>query len=155
MLSVDFINYSSSLWMEKIIAEIYMRLYQYAAEDFRSVTDCLTCHQNVQTWMAMTNMSLRNYQVQVQNHSHIGNQGSPTSMPITGMIITTVVPSLLPISTTLRIENLSSNFTIPSANLSYTDLSGDVSTNVVMQSFRRALQIPIQYGPASLAVKVE
>jgi len=155
MLSVKFINYSASLWMERIIAEIYMRSYQYSSEDFRSVSDCLTCHTGVQTWMASTNVSLSTFQTLVQAHVHIGNEGRPTSTSIVPLSLVTIIPSLLPISTTLRIENLGSNFVIPSANLSYNDFSGDVTTNIAIASFRRSLPIPITYGPVSLAVKVE
>ena len=122
MLPIVFIDYASSFWQAKVEAEIYMRLYQYAAEDFRTVADCRVGHTLVNTWMANTNTSIKVYQQQVQSHTHIAPHGA-TSTPISPMQFQQILPPMIPISRTLRPENHFANYVIPGANLSYIDLS--------------------------------
>lgn len=151
-LPVTFIDYASSTWMAAVEAEIYMRIYQYAAEDFRAVTDCKRAHQLVNGWMTSTNSNLQGMKSILQGHIHIAPRG-PTSPPVTSILLTPVSPPPLPLSTTLATENQGANRMVPSATLSYTDLTL-TGINVAQSTFRRALEIPITYGPVSLATKI-
>lgn len=152
-LLITFTDYASSTWMAKVEAEIYMRIYQYAAEDFRSVRDCNTGHRLVNTWMRTTNSSLQSFSGILQAHVHTGAFAGPTTPPVTPVLLVTTPPPPVPISTTLAVENQGSNLMIPSATLSYVDVSLS-GINVAHVTFRRALEIPITYGPVSLAVKL-
>jgi len=151
-LPITFVDYASSTWMAKIEAEIYMRIYQYAAEDFRAVTDCKLAHNLVNGWMKATNSALKSTNFMVQLHTHpVPSLG--TSLLPTPITLTTIPTPALPISTTLATENQSANLMLPSATLSYTDLTLS-GINLATTTFRRALEIPITYGPISLATKI-
>lgn len=150
-LPVVFVDYASSFWQAKTEAEIYMRLYQYAAEDFRTVADCKIGHTLVNTWMTNTNTSMRMYQQQVQAHTHVAPQGA-TSPPVAPAQFQTIPAPPVPISKTLRPENHNGNFVIPASNLSYIDLS-ITGVNIAYPTFRRAEQISIAIGPVSMAIR--
>ncbi|RLA66537.1 MAG: hypothetical protein DRQ78_04100 [Epsilonproteobacteria bacterium] len=152
-LPINFIDYSSSFMMARIEAEIYMRIYQYAAEDFRSTFDCNTAHQRIITWQTQSELSVSNYAAQIAFHIHEAPEG-PTSPPIPQAMYQMVVPALPPLNLTGRIDNIAANFVIPSVTLSYIDLSFR-SFNIYMPTFRRGFQIPIAYGPISLSLKLE
>lgn len=152
-LPVTFIDYASSTWMASVEAEIYMRIYQYAAEDFRAVTDCKRAHQLVNGWMTSTNSNLQGMKGILQAHVHTGAFAGPTSPPVAPILLTPVPPPPVPLSTTLATENQTANLMIPSATLSYTDLTL-TGINIAHSTFRRALEIPLTYGPVSLATKL-
>lgn len=150
---ITFVDYATSALMASLEAEMYMRIYQYAAEDFRAVTDCKTAHTLVNSWMTSTNAALTSTNALVSAHTHSGFLGIPTTPPLSPILLTTIAPPATPISTTLATENQGSNFMLPSVNISYTDLTL-TGVNVGELSFRRALEIPLTYGVISLATKI-
>lgn len=149
-----FINYSSSYWMAKIEAEIYMRVYQYAAEDFRAVSDCKLAHDGVDLWMTATSRAVSSFKDTVVAHTHVGNLGAPTSPPSAPILFIEATNPPGPISTTLASENQDMNYMIASTTLSYTD-NTNYGINIAASSFRRAKVIGIAYGTSSLATKEE
>ncbi|RLA65128.1 MAG: hypothetical protein DRQ78_05535 [Epsilonproteobacteria bacterium] len=152
-LPVSFIDFSSSFMMARIEAEIYMRIYQYAAQDFRATSDCNLAHQAITFWQEETEVAVASYAQSMMLHFHEAPEG-PTSPPIPPVMYPFIPPSLPPINKTGMFDNIAANIVIPSANLSYIDTSFR-SLNITMPNFRRGLQIPIAYGPVSLAVKIE
>lgn len=98
-MSSLFTDTSHSAHMAKQQADLYMRLYQYAAEDFTSVTDMHNFAQDVIRWAKsveerLTRLSegLRNHSHEITPHvhpmphthtipphTHVGNLGSPVS----------------------------------------------------------------------------
>ena len=82
--------------MAKQHAELYMRIYQYAAQDFSSVTDTMNFAKDVIRWAASVEARLTYLGKQLQIHTHQitphvhpfthihtnGNNGSPTGPPI-------------------------------------------------------------------------
>lgn len=145
MASVStFIDYSASYIMLKQHAELYERLYQWAAEDFVTIPDNNIRHEAINAHMLEMNTTL---QIQVglwlDTHVHTSaTPGSPTSPPIVPLVVIYPIPPPLPVNTTGAQDNLTGNFLIPYEYLSYVDLR-DISTNQPISTFRRALEIPI------------
>jgi len=152
-LPVSFIDYSMSFAMLRIEAEIYMRTYQYAAQDFRSTSDCNIGHQAIAFWQEETEASVLNYAQQVSMHIHEAPEG-PTSMPLTPMIYMAAVPSIPPINKTGTYDNIAANVMVPTPTLTYIDLSFR-AFNIAVPNFRRGLMIPWAYGPIALSLKLE
>jgi len=152
-LPINFIDYSSSFMMARIEAEIYMRIYQYAAEDFRATIDCNYAHDRIIAWQGESESSTIAYAAGIAMHTHICPEGG-TSPPIPFTSYAAIPPALPPLNLTGRVDNIIGNVAIPVPTLSYIDLSFR-GLNVSVPSFRRGLQIPIAYGPISLSLKLE
>lgn len=133
-----FIDYSSSSMMSAQEAELYMRIYQYAAEDFRAVTDCTTAHNNVTSYT--TNLATQLMSV-VNTHTHTGNFGAPTSPPMSP--VTPPPAPVVPMSTTGVAENKSGNNVVGSSKVSYIDTRISGSINTIVTYLRRGKPIPI------------
>jgi hypothetical protein len=144
--SVPMVDYSSSQMMAKQKADLYMRIYQYAAEDFRTVADCGTAHQSQAVYNQSIETRVINLTTQISTHTHLVPQSPvgilPSNPPTIPMNWQPGQFPMLPLSTTLRNENLTGNNVIPSIELSYVDNSA-TGTNISYTSFRRALVIPI------------
>lgn len=154
-LVASFIDYSTSFMMARIEAEIYMRIYQYAAEDFRATSDCQQTHAQIQTWQVTTEANVNAFSTNLVSHIHgNGNMGSPTTPPMGLAPYISTPASLIPLNTTARIDNIAANYAIPSVTLSYVDLSMS-GMNFTQPTFRRGFQIPIAYGPISQTLKTE
>jgi len=152
-LPINFVDYSSSFMMARIEAEIYMRIYQYAAEDFRSTADCNYAHDRIITWQSQSESATIAYATEVSTHTHICPEGG-TSPPLPFSSYMAIAPALPPLNLTGRVDNIAGNVAVPIPTLSYIDLSFR-GLNVAVPSFRRGLQIPIAYGPISLSLKLE
>lgn len=156
-LPISFIDHSASAIQAKHEAEIYMRVYQYGAEDFRNVKDCNTCHQGVMKWEASVEQRLTELGAKLVSHIHIVPQAPSGALPSAPTQIDLSwkpqPPAILPISTALVVENMTQNFVIPAANLTYLNLSMKGSMTPVT-TFRRAKQIPIATGVFSGLIKL-
>jgi len=153
-LPIAFIDFSTSFMMARIEAEIYMRIYQYAAEDFRSTADCNFAHQRVIGWQSASEVSTAAFAAQVAFHVHVCPRCGITTPPIPMPTYQMIPPALPPLNLTGRIDNIIANIAIPLPTLSYIDLSFR-SFNIPMPAFRRGLPIPIAYGPIGLGIKIE
>lgn len=151
-LSATFVDYAASSWMAKIEAEIYMRTYQYAAEDFRSVKDCKKAHDNVGDWMDSTNDAISTFKDTVSQHTHIDSQGGPTTTPVSAITFIKALDAKKPESTTKAEENQKNNYMVKAQTLSYQDKTSN-GTNKEADIYRRSKKIEIAYGVKSLAVK--
>ena len=156
-LPVVFVDYSASAVQARHEAEIYMRIYQYAAEDFRSNKDCFTCHQGVFKWEASVEQRLTELGVKLVSHFHMVPQAPSGTLP---SLPTTIdlswklkPPAKIPISTTLVVENMQQNYVVPAANLTYVNLSMK-GARVPVQTFRRGKMIPIATGITSGLIKL-
>ncbi|RLA65997.1 MAG: hypothetical protein DRQ78_04820 [Epsilonproteobacteria bacterium] len=152
-LSTVFIDYSMTFAMMTVEAEIYMRIYQYASEDFRATSDCNIAHNLVTTWQTASESAVSTYATQMATHIHPTPEG-PSGPPTPPGIYAQVPPSLPPVNKTGSIDNVIGNIKILMSVMTYLDLSF-TSVNVAIPNFRRGLQIPIAYGPFSLALKIQ
>lgn len=139
---MDFVDYSSSRMMHAQEAEMYMRIYQYAAEDFRAVSDCVKSHNTIDAFVT----GLENTVITALNsHTHgNGNNGSPTTGPMTSFRL--AVKPVAPFSSTGVPENMGGNIVRPAGKLSYIDARITSPSNSIVTYKRRALEIPAAMG---------
>ena len=144
-----YIDYSASHMMARHHAELYQRIYQYAAQDFRAVTDCLRTHQGIVARDAQMNAALAT----IKMHTHMVPQSPSGTLPSLPPTEPNVIPatSKPPISTTGVPENQAANRVIPSAMWSYLDLRVTaLNRNVATPVLRRQMHIPILVTPTFL-----
>jgi hypothetical protein len=143
MSTGQIIDYASSLINYQQHAELYERLYPWAAEDWVSNPDNNLRHQNINLWMTNLLAVLQQIVIYITVHTHTSaTPGSPTSPPILPLIVTFPQPPLAPQNTTGAISNLTGNKEIPYSLLSYIN-DTTTSVNLPYQTFRRAAVIPI------------
>ena len=58
-------------YAKKTVAENYMKMYQYAAEDFTSIPDVLTYIETLTAWMEALDARLTEQMVILASHTHI------------------------------------------------------------------------------------
>lgn len=149
------LNFSSFLdtyqdtYADKDIAEAYMQMYRYAAEDFTSHPDVAMYIQAVTAWMTSVDTRLTQQMTlisththQIPPHAHPGGKGGPiplvTMNPINAAAIKWVpIPYPIYINTTLTTPNMFGNFIMYSF----------ASEGSPYPKIRRMLPIPITLRP--------
>lgn len=127
-----FINETQNDYAKKIVAETYMQLYQYAAEDFTTHPDMNRFIMDLTNWMRSVDQRLTNLMNLISTHTHqipphthgVINHSVTTPMPLTTLVCNTSSaikwsPITYPIyiNTTLTIPNMSgNNITISTAS---------------------------------------
>lgn len=136
-------------YADKNIAEAYMQMYQYAAEDFTSHPDMSMYISAVTSWMTSVDTRLTQQMMLIASHthtipphSHPGGYGGPiplmTMNPVNAAAIKWVpVPYPVYINTTLTVPNMAGNFIMVSL----------ASEGSPYPKIRRALPIPITLRP--------
>ena len=138
-MSILFADTTHSEHMAKQHAELYMLIYQYAAEDFSSVTDTLNFAKDVIRWALSVETRLQGLGVRLQAHKHgNGNNGKPTTTPLSSLTWKRDTLPRVPLNTTGAISNIAlNNFS------SKVPLLGDLT----FIHNRRSLVIPILLIP--------
>lgn len=78
-------------------AELYMQIYQYAAEDFLTLVDANTYNFSMTQYLTSLELQLERVLLTVAMHTHIDSKGGGTSPPLNAPMIkwaTMVKPSL-------------------------------------------------------------
>lgn len=135
-------------YADKDIAEAYMQMYQYAAEDFTSQPDIDTYIKAVTAWMKSVDQRLTQQMNLISSHTHVVPPHShpkagtstpfPTMVPGNSASIKWVaIPYPVYINTTLTAPNMTGNF---------------ISTSIASEGsnypkIRRTLAIPITLKP--------
>ncbi|AND75178.1 hypothetical protein FDH01_gp017 [Acinetobacter phage vB_AbaM_ME3] len=144
-----FMDDTQNTYAMKDIAEAYMQMYQYAAEDFTSQPDIDTYIKAVTAWMKSVDKRLTQQMMLISSHTHMipphahpGGKGGPipliTLTPINAASIKwAAIPYPQYINTTLTIPNMSGNFIATSI----------ASEGSIWPKIRRAKQIPITLKP--------
>lgn len=147
--SLAFTDTYESTYADKSIAETYMQMYQYAAEDFPSHPDLDLYIRSVTAWMKSVDQRLTQQMNLIASHTHIipphshpGGKGGPipliTLNPKNAAAIKwTPIPYPTYINTTLTRPNMGGNFII--VNLA--------SEGSPYPKVRRAAAIPITLRP--------
>lgn len=120
--SAAFVDKTQNTYASKVIAESYMQLYTYAAEDFPSHPDLKKYIQDVTEWMKSVDKRLDEQMRLISSHTHKipphshGAQGAQpvpltTQAPISSRSIRwSAINYPVFINTTKAIPNLSGNF---------------------------------------------
>lgn len=144
-----FLDTTQDTYATKDIAEAYMQMYAYAAEDFTSHPDMAMYIKAVTAWMKSVDTRLTRQMVllashthQIPPHKHPGGHGSP--MPLMTMNPTNAagikwaaIPYPAYINTTLTKPNMTGNFVMASM----------ASEGSPYPKLRRVLPIPITLRP--------
>ena len=116
-----FLDKTQNDYMDKVRAEMYMLLYQYAAEDFTSHPDIAAYIRLVTSWMKSVDARLEkqmqliaSHTHKIPPHSHPGGKGGPipltTVVPSNASAIRWIaIPYPVYINTTLTIPNMTGN----------------------------------------------
>lgn len=144
-----FLDTYQDTYADKDIAEAYMQMYKYAAEDFTSQPDIHMYIKAVTAWMSSVDKRLSQQMTLIASHthtipphSHPGGKGGPiplmTMKPINALGIKWVaIPYPQYINTTLTKPNMFGNFV----------MVGVASEGSPYPKLRRALPIPITLRP--------
>lgn len=136
-------------YADKQIAEAYMQMYPYAAEDFTSHPDIAMYIKAVTAWMTSVDTRLTQQMLLISTHnhaipphSHPGGYGGPvplvTQVPNNAPSIKwSAIPYPVYINTTLTLPNMRGNFIMTSI----------ASEGSPYPKIRRALPIPITLRP--------
>ena len=89
-----FINQTQNDYSKKIIAENYMQMYQYAAEDFTSHPDVQRCIMDLTNWMISVDSRLTQQMGIISSHTHsipphvhgVINHSMTTPTPLTTLV---------------------------------------------------------------------
>lgn len=118
----SFLDTTQTEFANKTMAETYMQLYQYAAEDFTTVADVASFIRLLTSWMKSVDKRLeRQFQLlathvhPIPPHAHPGGKGGPipliTNIPSTSSSIKWIpIPYPVYINTTLTLPNMGGNF---------------------------------------------
>ncbi len=139
----EFIDYAASFIMQQQLAELYERMYPYAAEDWVAYPDHNKRQDNVDLHLTNLKTSLQTLTQWLQAHIHTSaSPGSPTSPPTIPLIIFwPTIPTKI-INATGSTTNLAGNKVTAFSFLSYTD-NRTIQTNFPISVFRRQQKIPI------------
>lgn len=144
-----FLDSYQDTYADKDIAEAYMQMYQYAAEDFTSHPDMAMYIKAVTAWMTSVDSRLTQQMALISSHTHRipphahpGGHGGPTPLvtmnPINAASIKwAAIPYPVYINTTLTKPNMFGNFIMVST----------ASEGSIFPKIRRALPIPITLRP--------
>ena len=144
-----FMDTTQDTYADKDIAEAYMQLYQYAAEDFPSHPDLAMYIKTLTAWMTSVDNRLTQQMALISSHTHTipphahpGGKGGPiplmTLNPINAAAIKWVaIPYPQYVNTTLTVPNMSGNFIAVSV----------ASEGSIFPKVRRARPIPITMRP--------
>jgi len=140
----------------KNVAETYMQMYQYAAEDFTSIADMTAFIELQVAWAAAVNIQLSAMMTLIATHTHNaiphfhissapGNPTSPEVIPFMSLppdtaagMVWAPVEYPLYVNTTLTPPNLTGNYVAPSI----------ASEGSLVPKLRRFLPIPITETPS-------
>lgn len=123
-----FLDTTQDEYSDKIKAELYMQIYQFAAEDFTTIPDMETFIYSLTSWMKSVDKRLeRQFQIlsththRIIPHSHPGGHGGPvpliTNVPNTSSSIKWIaIPYPVYINTTLTVPNRGGNFIMVSTS---------------------------------------
>ncbi len=152
MSNLNFVAFNDTYtdtYADKAIAETYMQMYPYAAEDFTSHPDIARYIAAVTAWMTSVDKRLMKQMKLIASHTHLipphkhpGGKGGPipltTKTPMNApSILWAPVPYPQYINTTLTIPNMGGNF------VSITP----ASEGNIFPQLRRTLPIPITVRP--------
>ena len=150
--SAAFVNQTQLDFSKKIQAELYMQIYQYAAEDFTSHPDIQRFIVDLTNWMRSVDQRLANQMALISSHTH---KVPPHIHGVTGHSTTTPTPlvTLVPtnssaikwspiaypiyINSTLTEPNISGNRIMVSA----------ASEGSVLPTIRRMKPLPLTLVP--------
>lgn len=144
-----FLDTYQDTYADKDIAEAYMQMYKYAAEDFTSQPDIQMYIKAVTMWMTSVDKRLTQQLALISSHTHTipphahpGGKGGPiplmTMTPLNGAGMKWIaVPYPQYINTTLTMPNMGGNFVT----------IGVASEGSMYPKLRRALPIPITLRP--------
>lgn len=127
--------------VKKQRAELYMRIYQYAAEDFVSTADFRTYTMLMDNYLNLVEAELTRLMKMIASHTHIvpphGKCPQTTTLPTTSPISWVDIPNPEYINTTLTTPNIGGN---------YVSLSVGSEGDSVPE-LRRFLPIPVTLKP--------
>lgn len=143
-----FLDRTQDTYADKDIAEAYMQIYQYAAEDFTAHPDIAEYIKNVTAWMKSVDKRLTQQMRIISTHTHIipphGHPGAGPSTPFPSMIPQTsssikwtAIPYPEYVNTTLTKPNMGGNFIVTSV----------ASEGSSYPKIRRSLPIPLTLRP--------
>lgn len=148
-----FLNQTQNDFAKKQVAEVYMQLYQYAAEDFPSHPDLQRYIKAVTEWMTSVDQRLTQQMQILSTHTHKipyhvhsnGNKGSPTG----GVNLTTLIPNQ---NKTIRWSAINYpvfiNTTLTEPNYSGNKITvSTASEGSAIPTIRRMKAIPITLQP--------
>ena len=143
MTDITVVDYASSYIMQKMLADVYERMYAYVASDFVNHEDNLVRENNEAAFFTQLLSLIQTIIAHINTHIHTsGASGSPTSPPTV-----TLSPGMpdLPVfyenttGTTTNFANQVTEFEY----LSYVDLRTSGNINQPIVAYRRATPIPI------------
>lgn len=150
--SAAFLDQTQNDFSQKIIAETYMQLYQYAAEDFPSHPDLQRFINDLRVWMVSVDQRLAQQMALISSHTHVIpphihgviNHSTTTPTPLSTLVANnskaiTWSPVKYPIF-------MNSTMTIPNYGGNYI-LTSSASEGSILPKIRRALPIPITLLP--------
>ena len=147
-----FVNQTQNDYAKKLMAESYMQIYQYAAEDFTSHPDIQRFITDLTTWMTSVDNRLAKQMQLISTHTHnipphthgVINHSVTTPIPLTTLLPNNSKaikwsPIKYPIylNTTLTEPNLSGNRII----------TNSASEGTILPTIRRLKPIPITLVP--------
>lgn len=150
--SAAFLNQSQNDFSKKIIAETYMQLYQYAAEDFPTHPDLQSFILELRLWMASVDQRLTQQMALISSHTHVIpphihgviKHSMTTPTPLTTLvpnsskaIVWSPVKYPLFINTSLTVPNMGGNKVSISV----------ASEGSILPTIRRLLPIPATLIP--------
>lgn len=147
--SQAFLDEYQTTYSDKVLAETYMQIYQYAAEDFPSHPDLANYIKELVAWMKSVDKRLAQQMALISKHTHsIPPHSHPKSMhppvPLTTLIprnASSISWSAIPypqfVNTTLTPPNMSGNFVVTSI----------ASEGTISPKKRRAKAIPLTMRP--------
>lgn len=134
-------DYSQSQIVEKQRAELYMRIYQYAAQDFITTADFRTFMISLDTYLTQVEGQLANIMSAISAHTHIvpphGNCPSTVTAPPGTSFSWTDINNPEYQNTTLTTPNIGGNYVTLS-----TGSEGDLTPEM-----RRFLPLPLTLKP--------
>lgn len=150
--SSAFLNETQNDFAKKLIAESYMQVYQYAAEDFTTIPDIQRFITDLTNWMKSVDQRIAQQLQLISNHVHqipphthgVINHTITTPMPLTTLAPTnksairwSSIAYPIYINTTLTTPNMSGNKIMISS----------ASEGSVLPTIRRMKNIPITTIP--------
>ncbi len=85
--SVLFTDLEQHTIVNKQKAELYMQIYQYAAEDFLTLVDANTYNQTMTAYLTSVELQIERLMTTIAAHNHIDSKGGGTSPPLNAAMI--------------------------------------------------------------------
>lgn len=85
--SILFTDVEQHTIVNKQKAELYMQIYQYAAEDFLTLVDANTYNFNMTHYLTSLELQMERLMTVIASHTHIDSKGGTTSPPLSAPMI--------------------------------------------------------------------